>query len=93
MVKYKRVVKHIEAAFVRVMEREGIEYVNTRQIQANYNEHSRYGITTQRLTNLLGRRPQFTQLDTENIRGTNRQVTYWKLTANVTVSVPETTLV
>jgi hypothetical protein len=79
MTKYKRVVKHIEAAFIRVMEREGIEEVNTRQIQAEYNEKSRYGITTQRLTNLLQRRPQFDKIRTETVRGTNRQLTYWKL--------------
>ena len=59
MTKYTRVVKHIEASFIRIMEREGVEEVNTRQIQADYNEHSRYGITTQRLTNLLQRRQQF----------------------------------
>ena len=46
MTKYTRVVKHIEASFIRIMEREGVEEVNTRQIQADYNEHSRYGITT-----------------------------------------------
>ena len=79
MAKYTRVVKHIEAAFVRIMERDNVGEVNTRQIQANYNEHSRYGITTQRLTNLLQRRPQFASIRTETIRGTNRQVTYWKL--------------
>tara|TARA_B100000941_G_C28484278_1_gene544057 strand:+ start:1467 stop:1715 length:249 start_codon:yes stop_codon:yes gene_type:complete len=79
MTKYTRVVKHIEASFIRIMEREGVEEVNTRQIQADYNEHSRYGITTQRLTNLLQRRPQFSPIRTETIKGTNRQVTYWKL--------------
>tara|TARA_B100002051_G_C16480744_1_gene507953 strand:+ start:332 stop:580 length:249 start_codon:yes stop_codon:yes gene_type:complete len=79
MAKYTRVVKHIEASFMRIMEREGIEEINTRQIQAEYNEKSRYGITTQRLTNLLQRRPQFKPTRTETIRGTNRQVTYWKL--------------
>ena len=52
-------IKHIEASFIRIMEREGVEEVNTRQIQADYNEHSRYGISTQSLTNLLRRRPQF----------------------------------
>ena len=79
MTKYTRVVKHIEASFIRIMAREGVEEVNTRQIQADYNEHSRYGITTQRLTNLLQRRPQFSPMRTETIKGTNSQVTYWKL--------------
>ena len=79
MTKYTRVIKHIEASFIRIMEREGVEEVNTRQIQADYNEHSRYGITTQRLTNLLQRIPQFSPIRTETIKGTNRQVTYWKL--------------
>ena len=79
MAKYTRVIKHIEASFIRIMEREGVEEVNTRQIQADYNEHSRYGISTQSLTNLLRRRPQFLLGRTERIHGTNRQVTYWKL--------------
>jgi len=37
MAKYKRIVKHIEASFRLVMEREGVEEVNTRQIQDEYN--------------------------------------------------------
>lgn len=79
MAKFVRIVKNIEASFRRVMEREGVEEVNTRQIQDEYNTASNYGITTQRLTNLLQRRPQFKQVRTEGITGTNRQTTYWKL--------------
>jgi hypothetical protein len=79
MAKYKRIVKNIEASFRRIMDREGVTEVNTRQIQDEYNLGSNYGITTQRLTNLLQRRPQFSQVRTESIKGTNRQTTYWKL--------------